>query len=175
MCLLTCHISLLSAQNLSHLTTLNVLSVQSNRLTRIAGLEALVNLQELYLSHNGIEVIEGIATLVWLGNALMMERFRTENRLISTRWISAATKLPASKASKHCSCWRSFGYAATFHASVGADGSAVQQQRCGGLEGGRRAVALSAPHVRVPRAQPHRRRRHVPQEAHARAASSQAD
>ena len=36
------------------------LSLQSNRLTKIEGLQSLVNLRELYLSHNGIEVIEGL-------------------------------------------------------------------------------------------------------------------
>lgn len=34
--------------------------LQSNRLTKIEGLQNLVNLRELYLSHNGIEVIEGL-------------------------------------------------------------------------------------------------------------------
>uniref|UniRef100_A0A8C4VS37 Protein phosphatase 1 regulatory subunit 7 n=1 Tax=Gopherus evgoodei TaxID=1825980 RepID=A0A8C4VS37_9SAUR len=34
--------------------------VKSNRLTKIEGLQNLVNLRELYLSHNGIEVIEGL-------------------------------------------------------------------------------------------------------------------
>lgn len=33
---------------------------QSNRLTKIEGLQGLVNLRELYLSHNGIEVLEGL-------------------------------------------------------------------------------------------------------------------
>lgn len=34
--------------------------LQSNRITKIEGLQNLVNLKELYLSHNGIEVIEGL-------------------------------------------------------------------------------------------------------------------
>ena len=33
---------------------------QSNRITKIEGMQGLVNLKELYLSHNGIEVIEGL-------------------------------------------------------------------------------------------------------------------
>lgn len=37
---------------------------QSNRLTRISGIRALVNLEELYLSHNGIAVVEDVDTLV---------------------------------------------------------------------------------------------------------------
>ncbi|PBL03723.1 L domain-like protein [Armillaria gallica] len=45
---------------LTPLTSLRILSLQSNRLTRITGMEGLVNLQELYLSHNGIEKLEGL-------------------------------------------------------------------------------------------------------------------
>lgn len=37
-----------------------LLCFQSNRLTKIEGLQCLVNLRELYLSNNGIEVIEGL-------------------------------------------------------------------------------------------------------------------
>ena len=37
---------------------------QSNRVTKIEGLDALVNLDQLYLSHNGIEKIEGLDKLV---------------------------------------------------------------------------------------------------------------
>lgn len=35
------------------------LSIQSNRLTKIEGLEELHNLEEIYMSHNAIEKIEG--------------------------------------------------------------------------------------------------------------------
>lgn len=38
----------------------SLLPLQNNRLTKIEGLQSLVNLRELYLSHNGIEVIEGL-------------------------------------------------------------------------------------------------------------------
>ena len=41
---------------------LNVL--QSNRLLKIENLECLVMLEQLYLSDNGIETIEGLDTLV---------------------------------------------------------------------------------------------------------------
>ena len=34
--------------------------LQSNRITKMEGLQCLVNLKELYLSHNGVEVIEGL-------------------------------------------------------------------------------------------------------------------
>lgn len=40
--------------------TEQLLPLQNNRLTKIEGLQSLVNLRELYLSHNGIEVIEGL-------------------------------------------------------------------------------------------------------------------
>ena len=38
--------------------------LQSNRLLKIENLESLVMLEQLYLSDNGIEVIEGLDTLV---------------------------------------------------------------------------------------------------------------
>jgi protein phosphatase 1 regulatory subunit 7 len=44
-------------RNLSSLTSLRILSVQSNRLTAVEGLGELNNLEELYLSHNGIEAV----------------------------------------------------------------------------------------------------------------------
>ena len=37
---------------------------QNNRLSKLEGLECLVQLEELYVSFNGIKVIEGIETLV---------------------------------------------------------------------------------------------------------------
>ena len=37
---------------------------KSNRLTVIEGLEKLVNLEELYLSYNGIEEVQGLDALV---------------------------------------------------------------------------------------------------------------
>ena len=42
----------------ARLHSLAKLSVQSNRLTSMRGLEACTALQELYLSHNGIETLE---------------------------------------------------------------------------------------------------------------------
>lgn len=47
-------------QNLSSLKSLRILSIQSNRLTKIEGLEDLLSLEELYLSHNGLRVLEGL-------------------------------------------------------------------------------------------------------------------
>lgn len=41
------------------LKNLKSLSIQSNRLTKIEGLEELHNLEEIYMSHNAIEKIEG--------------------------------------------------------------------------------------------------------------------
>lgn len=45
---------------MSPLKNLRLLSIQSNRLTKIEGLEELENLEELYLSHNAITKIEGL-------------------------------------------------------------------------------------------------------------------
>ncbi|KAK0223142.1 L domain-like protein [Armillaria fumosa] len=61
---------------LAPLMSLRILSLQSNRLTRITGMEGLVNLQELYLSHNGIEKLEGVQdnvnlTTLDIGNNLV--------------------------------------------------------------------------------------------------------
>lgn len=47
-------------QNLSKLSKLKILSLQSNRITKIEGLDQLVSLEELYLSHNGVERLEGL-------------------------------------------------------------------------------------------------------------------
>ncbi|XP_041125610.1 protein phosphatase 1 regulatory subunit 7-like isoform X2 [Polyodon spathula] len=49
-----------SALSLRSVIIAQVLSLQSNCITRIEGLQCLMNLRELYLSHNGIEVIEGL-------------------------------------------------------------------------------------------------------------------
>ncbi len=40
-------------------------------MTRISGLEQLTNLDQLYLSHNGIEKIEGLETLVRVPCAIL--------------------------------------------------------------------------------------------------------
>ncbi len=39
---------------------LKILSIQSNRITKLEGLDQLINLEELYLSHNGLTEIEGL-------------------------------------------------------------------------------------------------------------------
>ncbi|XP_073044069.1 LOW QUALITY PROTEIN: protein phosphatase 1 regulatory inhibitor subunit PPP1R7 homolog [Primulina eburnea] len=51
------------AINLCGLKCIKKLSLQSNRLTSITGLEECVALEELYLSHNGISKMEGLSTL----------------------------------------------------------------------------------------------------------------
>ena len=43
---------------MSPLKNLRLLSIQSNRLTKIEGLEELDKLEEIYLSHNAIAKIE---------------------------------------------------------------------------------------------------------------------
>ena len=45
-------------EGLSTLTALRKISIQSNRLEAITGLEHCTSLEELYLSHNGIGAIE---------------------------------------------------------------------------------------------------------------------
>ncbi|XP_045054056.1 protein phosphatase 1 regulatory subunit 7 isoform X1 [Desmodus rotundus] len=93
-------------QNLDALSNLRVLSMQlfpllpppdvtavgspsqSNRLTKIEGLQSLVNLQELYLSHNGIEVIEGLEN----NNKLTMLDIAS-NRIKKIENISHLTEL----------------------------------------------------------------------------------
>lgn len=47
-------------QNISHLQNLKIVSIQSNRLTRITGLDSLSNLEELYLAHNLLTDISGL-------------------------------------------------------------------------------------------------------------------
>ncbi|GJY31399.1 protein phosphatase 1 regulatory subunit pprA [Tanacetum coccineum] len=49
--------------NLSGLRCIKKLSLQSNRLTSMKGLEECVALEELYLSHNGTAKMEGLSTL----------------------------------------------------------------------------------------------------------------
>ncbi|CAI0403977.1 unnamed protein product, partial [Linum tenue] len=50
--------------NLCGLKCIKKISLQSNRLTSMTGFEGCVALEELYLSHNGIEKMEGLSTLV---------------------------------------------------------------------------------------------------------------
>jgi Leucine-rich repeat (LRR) protein len=50
----------LFVQNLGSLKRLKILALQSNRITKIEGLEKLENLEDLYLSHNGISRMEGL-------------------------------------------------------------------------------------------------------------------
>lgn len=47
-------------QNLSSLSNLKILSIQSNRLTSITGLNDLLNLEELYISHNALTDLTGL-------------------------------------------------------------------------------------------------------------------
>ncbi|OWM66061.1 protein phosphatase 1 regulatory inhibitor subunit PPP1R7 homolog [Punica granatum] len=50
--------------NLCGLKCVKKISLQSNRLTSMAGFEECIALEELYLSHNGIAKMEGLSTLV---------------------------------------------------------------------------------------------------------------
>ena len=47
-------------QNISHLQNLKILSIQSNRLSKITGLDDLPNLEEIYISHNALTEISGL-------------------------------------------------------------------------------------------------------------------
>jgi protein phosphatase 1 regulatory subunit 7 len=47
-------------KNLDTFKSLKILSLQSNRITKLEGLEGLTNLEEIYLSHNGLKKIEGL-------------------------------------------------------------------------------------------------------------------
>lgn len=47
-------------QNVSSLSNLKILSIQSNRLPAITGLSSLANLEELYISHNALTSITGL-------------------------------------------------------------------------------------------------------------------
>lgn len=53
-----------SIPDLSFLGNLRILSIQSNRLTSLGELASLSgSLEELYVSHNGLETLDGIQTL----------------------------------------------------------------------------------------------------------------
>jgi Leucine-rich repeat (LRR) protein len=47
-------------QNMGSLKKLKVLDLQSNRIVKLEALDGLENLEDLYLSHNGIERMEGL-------------------------------------------------------------------------------------------------------------------
>ena len=51
-------------QNLSKLRNLRLLSVQSNRITVLEGLDHCVSLEEVYFSHNDIAEVKGLDNLV---------------------------------------------------------------------------------------------------------------
>ena len=48
-------------KNISHLQNLKILSIQSNRLTAISGLDDLVQLEELYLAYNALTEISNLS------------------------------------------------------------------------------------------------------------------
>lgn len=53
-------------QNLSSLTNLKILSIQSNRLASISGLSSLKDLEELYVSHNALTTLSGLESNIAL-------------------------------------------------------------------------------------------------------------
>lgn len=50
----------LQRQNISHLSSLKILDIKSNRLPQISGLSNLPNLEEFYVSHNALTEISGL-------------------------------------------------------------------------------------------------------------------
>jgi len=53
-------------KGLDSLQNLKILSIQSNRIRNISGLENLPHLQELYISHNALSGLEGLENVVGL-------------------------------------------------------------------------------------------------------------
>ncbi len=92
--------SLTLSQNISHLSNLKILSIQSNRLPQLSGLSKLTNLKELYVSHNALTEISGldnnvslrvldvsnnqIAHLTNLGNLDQLEELWASSNLIQS-------------------------------------------------------------------------------------------
>ncbi|XP_057776511.1 protein phosphatase 1 regulatory inhibitor subunit PPP1R7 homolog isoform X2 [Salvia miltiorrhiza] len=74
--------------DLCGLKCIKKISLQSNRLTSMAGLEDCVALEELYLSHNGIAKMEGLSTLV---NLRVLDV--ASNKLTEINDIANLTKL----------------------------------------------------------------------------------
>lgn len=72
---------------MSTFTNLKILSLQSNRITKIQGLESLINLEELYLSHNGLTKLEGLDSNV----SHLFSKHTTPYR--RWRWLTNQTKL----------------------------------------------------------------------------------
>lgn len=74
-----------------------MLSIQSNRITKLENLEDLTALEELYISHNGIETLEGLAANV---RPILTHNFRAAaepaHRPNSARSTSRTTSSPRS-------------------------------------------------------------------------------
>lgn len=74
---------------------LKVLSIQSNRLTRIAGLDTLPQLEELYISHNSLTEITGLESNTALrvldisGNQILHLRGLSQQAQLEELWASS--------------------------------------------------------------------------------------
>ena len=82
-------------QNVSHLSNLKILSIQSNRLPNISGLSALTNLEEVYISHNALTEISGLENNVNLrvldisNNQITHLTNLKNQRLLEELWASS--------------------------------------------------------------------------------------
>lgn len=74
--------------NLCGLRGLVKISIQSNRLTSIRGFDECTALEELYLSHNGISVMEGLSALT---NLRILDL--SSNRIVACSGVDGLTKL----------------------------------------------------------------------------------
>lgn len=100
----------LTGQNLGTFSSLRILSIQSNRLTKIEGLDGLVNLEELYLSHNGLKKLEGLEKNVSVSTECSWAGANALYRPSCGRWILGITRSRRLKTSRTCQSWRSSGY-----------------------------------------------------------------
>ena len=100
-----------SQKNLSTFKHLKILSLQSNRITKMENLEELESLEELYLSHNGLSKIEGLEKNVREGlPATKMEILTSICSSNWRRWMSGTIKSARLRISLTWKTWKSSGW-----------------------------------------------------------------
>jgi protein phosphatase 1 regulatory subunit 7 len=72
-------------QNMSSFCNLKILSIQSNRITKLEGLEGLTALEELYISHNGLTKLEGLEKNVSLDKSSQRLGNRLERFILDSQ------------------------------------------------------------------------------------------